>query len=55
MDWKRLIALAALIAPLAYCQIEADKRTSEEKITCMNIGGTWSNAWGGYCTQPDPQ
>ena len=54
MDWRNILALAVLAAPLAWCTAvtENDKRRvrAELQIACISAGGSWTNSWGGECT-----
>lgn len=49
MDWKAILALAVLVVPLAYCEIDRQRQQSNEKIVCFQEGGEWTNAWGSTC------
>lgn len=49
MDWKTVLALAVLVAPLAYCEIDAQRQRTAEKIACIENGGKWRLYWGGTC------
>jgi hypothetical protein len=53
MDWKAILALAVLVAPMAYCQSvdEAEKRKAQ--VECHRLSGEWTHAWGGRCYLPD--
>jgi hypothetical protein len=49
MNWKTILALAALCTPLAYCSVEHNREYSKQKITCIKNKGEWDSGWGGYC------
>lgn len=42
MDWKNILALAALAIPLAYCSVEDARITNDQKIVCIEKRGNWS-------------
>lgn len=48
-NWKTIIALAVLAAPLAYCEMDAQRLKSSERIACIENGGEWRSSWGGFC------
>lgn len=54
MDWRNVLALAVLAAPLAWCTAvtENDMRRvrAEMQMACISAGGSWTNFWGGECT-----
>jgi hypothetical protein len=49
LNWKTLLALAVLTTPLAYCEMDAQRQRSAEKIVCIENGGEWRSTWGGTC------
>ena len=49
MNWKAILALTVLAAPLAWCEAESKKADAEIQKTCISAGREWSNSWGGYC------
>lgn len=53
MDWKAILALAALATPLAYCGAHIDdarwEASARKAEACFAAGGSWSDDWGGNC------
>lgn len=47
MDWKAILALAVLIAPMAYCEMNAQQSKSAERVACIQAGGEWRSSWSG--------
>jgi hypothetical protein len=39
LNWKTILALAVLVVPLAYCEMDAQRQRSAEKIACIEHGG----------------
>jgi len=56
MDWKTILALAVLVAPLAYCGAHMDDSRWQSRAriaeACFAAGGTWTDSWGGSCEAP---
>ena len=46
IDWKMILALAVLVT---YCEIDAQKLRTSEKIACIEKSGTWKSSYGGLC------
>ena len=40
-NWKTILALTALILPLAYCEIKRSEDDSAVKIACIEKRGEW--------------
>jgi hypothetical protein len=54
MDWKAILALAVLAAPLAYCEMNTQSMKHNERIACIQAGGNWGTGWGApSCTFSD--
>lgn len=53
MNWKTILALATLMAPMAYCGAHIDDARWEARArmaeACFSAGGIWSDNWGGTC------
>ena len=47
MDWKAILALAVLVAPVAYCEMNAQQLKSAERVACIQAGGEWGSSWSG--------
>ena len=47
MDWKAILALAVLVAPVAYCEMNAQQSKSAERVACIQAGGEWGSSWSG--------
>ena len=47
MDWKAILALAVLVAPLAYCETSHQSNRSAERIACIQAGGEWRTGLSG--------
>ena len=45
MDWKAILALAVLVAPMAYCEMNLQSSKSAERIACIQAGGEWGKGW----------
>jgi len=45
LNWKTILALAVFVTPLAYCEMDAKRQRSAEKIACIENGGVmgWKN------------
>lgn len=58
MDWKAILALAVLVAPLAYCAAEMESARLDAEArnveACASAGGSWNGAWGGTCGAAEP-
>ena len=59
MDWKAILALAVLAAPVAYCTVDDQRAIREHEAvlakSCFEAGGNWSQGWGGYCEMGSPE
>ena len=40
-NWKTILALTALILPLAYCEIKRSEDDSAVRIACIEKRGEW--------------
>jgi len=49
MDWKAILALAVLVAPLAHCEVQFRNAMSKEKVACIEVGGNID--WLNNCTK----
>ena len=49
MDWKIILALAVLVMPMAYCEMDRQRQSTIEKVACFEQGGEWTRVWGGTC------
>lgn len=58
MDWKAILALAVLVAPVAHCAADETQQRllQEARIAeaCLASGHMWRDSWGGgYCEELD--
>lgn len=47
MDWKVIIALAILVTPMAYCEMDSRRSKATERVACIQAGGEWRTQWSG--------
>jgi hypothetical protein len=56
MNWKTILAIAVLVAPVAYCTaVESEQRiksSNEIELECIKAGGNMS--WTGMCVIQQP-